>query len=91
MLSFQVDIFPLNSYRKSRDRIVVSTLRCGRNNPGSNPGHGKRRNVFRFLEFVFILVSIENNSYNCILGLDKILKGDLDHDCSPYSYITIYI
>ena len=27
-------------YRR-RDRIVVSTLRCGRNNPGSNPGHGK--------------------------------------------------
>ena len=26
--------------RKSRDRIVVSTLRCGRNNPGPNPGHG---------------------------------------------------
>ena len=26
--------------RHSRDRIVVSTLRCGRNNPGSNPGHG---------------------------------------------------
>ena len=24
-----------------RDRIVVSTLRCGRNNPGSNPGHGR--------------------------------------------------
>ncbi len=24
----------------SRDRIVVSTLRCGRNNPGSNPGLG---------------------------------------------------
>ena len=23
----------------SRDRIVVSTLRCGRNNPGSNHGH----------------------------------------------------
>ncbi len=23
----------------SHDRIVVSTLRCGRNNPGSNPGH----------------------------------------------------
>ena len=23
-----------------RDRIVVSTLRCGRNNPGSNPGLG---------------------------------------------------
>ena len=26
-----------------RDRIVVSTLRCGRNNPGSNPGHGNYR------------------------------------------------
>ena len=25
-----------------RDRIVVSTLRCGRNNPGSNPGHGTK-------------------------------------------------
>ena len=24
----------------SRDRIVGSTLRCGRSNPGSNPGHG---------------------------------------------------
>ena len=27
-------------HRNSRDRIVVSTLRCGRSNPGSNPGHG---------------------------------------------------
>ena len=24
-----------------RDRIVVSTSRCGRDNPGSNPGHGR--------------------------------------------------
>ncbi|KAL7887855.1 hypothetical protein AOLI_G00028290 [Acnodon oligacanthus] len=28
----------------SRDRIVVSTLRCGRSNPGSNPGHGRTFN-----------------------------------------------
>ena len=27
-------------YSICRDSIVVSTLRCGRNNPGSNPGHG---------------------------------------------------
>ena len=27
-------------YRKCRDRLVVRTLRCGRSNPGSNPGHG---------------------------------------------------
>ena len=26
-----------------RDRIVVSTSRCGRDNPGSNPGHGSVR------------------------------------------------
>ena len=29
------------NWRAGRDRIVVSTLRCGRNNPGSNPGHGR--------------------------------------------------
>ena len=35
----------------SRDRIVVSTLRCGRNNPGSNPGHG----TFFFLTLQYYL------------------------------------
>ena len=28
-------------WRDGRDRIVVSTSRCGRDNPGSNPGHGR--------------------------------------------------
>ena len=28
-------------WRYGRDRIVVSTSRCGRDNPGSNPGHGR--------------------------------------------------
>ena len=27
-------------FKNSHDRIVVSTSRCGRDNPGSNPGHG---------------------------------------------------
>ena len=31
---------------KSRDRIVVSTLRCGRSNPGSNPGRGIEEQYF---------------------------------------------
>ena len=31
----------------SRDRIVVSTLRCGRSNPGSNPGHGSVHSLIR--------------------------------------------
>ena len=38
-------IFPTTS--DSRDRLVVRTLRCGRNNPGSNPGHG----MFFFFSF----------------------------------------
>ena len=28
------------SGKYGHDRIVVSTSRCGRDNPGSNPGHG---------------------------------------------------
>ena len=31
----------LIGWRNGRDRIVVSTSRCGRDNPGSNPGHGR--------------------------------------------------
>ena len=31
-----------------RDRLVVRTLRCGRSNPGSNPGHGT------FFPFLFL-------------------------------------
>ena len=30
----------------SRDRLVVRTLRCGRSNPGSNPGHGNQLHLF---------------------------------------------
>ena len=30
----------INKPPVSRDRLVVRTLRCGRSNPGSNPGHG---------------------------------------------------
>ena len=45
------------SSSSSRDRIVVSTLRCGRNNPGSNPGHGTfpfflTMQYYQFLLFV---------------------------------------
>ena len=37
----------------SRDRLVVRTLRCGRSNPGSNPGPGM--SFFKLLSFIFIL------------------------------------
>ncbi len=32
---------PVNSVKIGPDRLVVRTLRCGRNNPGSNPGLDK--------------------------------------------------
>ena len=35
------------------DRLVVRTLRCGRNNPGSNPGHGK--NCFHIYLLYFVM------------------------------------
>lgn len=44
-----------------RDRIVVSTLRCGRSNPGSNPGHG-------------IPMLLSNTFCHLILQLDFFLK-----------------
>ena len=37
---FIIFIAKLSGPSNCRDSIVVSTLRCGRNNPGSNPGHG---------------------------------------------------
>ena len=60
---FFQDAYPL-SFRKlavhmsssgSRDRIVVSTLRCGRNNPGSNPGHGTFFSYYAVLSIFFSL------------------------------------
>ena len=40
----------LPDFRRCRDRLVVRTLRCGRSNPGSNPGHGT------FFSFCFSLI-----------------------------------
>ena len=51
----------------SRDRIVVSTLRCGRNNPGSNPGHGIHEIFFLsssfFLFFLFFFFFVTEKIY----------------------------
>ena len=54
-----------SAHSTSRDRIVVSTSRCGRENPGSNPGHGRaeivsdmaeRANIFSyFFQFYMTL------------------------------------
>ena len=46
-----------------RYRIVVSTPRCGRGNPGSNPGtdtHTHTKKIKRELDWLFVFV--------CVLG-----------------------
>ena len=41
----------INKPPVGRDRLVVRTLRCGRSNPGSNPGHGILKQFFFLLFF----------------------------------------
>ena len=36
------------------DRLVVRKLRCGRNNPGSNPGHGM---ICFHIHFLYIVMN----------------------------------
>ena len=44
----------------TRDRLVVRTLRCGRSNPGSNPGPGMFFLYSFYLYFTKVLKKIEN-------------------------------
>ena len=65
----------------SRDRLEVRTLRCGRNNPGSNPGHGT------FFESLFLLEVHPRSFFFSSLtriffffsSLTRILKFLFDH------------
>ena len=45
-----------------RDRLVVRTLRCGRSNPGSNPGHGI------FVSYIFLKIQIQPGLLEIILN-----------------------
>ena len=61
-----------------RDRLVVRTLRCGRSNPGSNPGHGifflqRRGDVRMSTEGYFQKagVSVINLTYDTIKKKEK--------------------
>ena len=46
-MTFKIDsVIMSKSDVSSRDRLVVRTLRCGRSNPGSNPGHGMQKQFF---------------------------------------------
>ena len=58
-----------------RDRLVVRTLRCGRSNPGSNPGHGtlffrfyslfyfSHNYYFLFVYFGFYFLQLETKTF----------------------------
>lgn len=49
--------FHSSAYRSdSRDRLVVRTLRCGRSNPGSNPGHGSVKSLLRRSNILFAIL-----------------------------------
>ena len=48
----------------SRDRLVVRTLRCGRSNPGSNPGHG-----INILTIQLVKKKIKNKNYTDMVFL----------------------
>ena len=53
------------AWQSSRDRIVVSTSRCGRDNPGSNPGHGRLMLVPRS---IFLVSATEFSTCNGLHG-----------------------
>ena len=44
----------LSRFHRRRDRLVVRTLRCGRSNPGSNPGHGTFLSLLFFFFFFYL-------------------------------------
>ena len=54
-----------------RDRLVVRTLRCGRSNPGSNPGHGMDKMFFiniLFLDTAKDASAGNRTRINCLEG-----------------------
>ena len=62
----------LGQGKDSRDRIVVSTLRCGRSNPGSNPGHGKGEVFYEYFKNILFRLHLINMIYftfECKIGV----------------------
>jgi hypothetical protein len=55
----------------SRDRLVVRTLRCGRSNPGSNPGHGSVKSLLRQRFFFIVQLNYSFNLNGVVVGNKK--------------------
>ena len=86
---------------RSRDRLVVRTLRCGRNNPGSNPDHGKRLFFFFFVPPSPFSLTIHHQSpqennfsffhQRITVRRPQVLAGDLDEAiCTHALYYSIW-
>ena len=59
-----LQIVGIGSGISGRDRIVVSTSRCGRDNPGSNPGHGMPAllPLHNGPSYLFVVVVVQNKA-----------------------------
>ena len=59
-----LQIAAIGSGISGRDRIVVSTSRCGRDNPGSNPGHGMPAllPLHNGPSYLFVVVVVQNKA-----------------------------
>ena len=66
-----------NRHRDSRDRLVVRTLRCGRSNPGSNPGHGSVLRCYGSGDFPFEKLYFCQFLYRYLLFYLKILSFNI--------------
>ena len=69
----------------SRDRLVVRTLRCGRNNPGSNPGLG----IFFFPLPRIYLFSFFSTAYHNHRLQTFVLQSQLPLPCSEDVYVIV--
>ena len=72
-----------------RDRLVVRTLRCGRSNPGSNPGHGSDMSFIIFNNNQFDHQKLHESYYFvpfCKIGkfFVSFKLGKLENACSFY-------
>jgi hypothetical protein len=64
----------------SRDRLVVRTLRCGRSNPGSNPGRGSVNSLFTVEIYFFKNFNFYSpapfSCWRCILEWSDFIRGN---------------
>ena len=70
----------------SRDRLVVRTLRCGRSNPGSNPGHGSVVVCVQICATKYAVteevVDVRLFFFYCLTSSEALNEREREHVCS---------